>query len=65
MRIEERVVPPSRNHDLRSAAVALWGRQQAEVKIVPGGDRGAAYGGDPFGAARAFPLDRQAANLPS
>ncbi len=48
LRIEERVVPPSRYHELRSAAVALWGRQQAEVKIVPGGDRGAAYGGDPF-----------------
>lgn len=48
LRIEERVVPPARYDELRSAAIALWGRQQAEVKIVPGGDRGAAYGGDPF-----------------
>lgn len=48
LRIEERVVPPERYDELRAAASALWARQQVPVVVIPGGDRGAAYGGDPF-----------------
>jgi hypothetical protein len=48
LRVEERVVPPERYDELRSAASALWTRQQTPVFVVPGGDRGAKYNGDPF-----------------
>jgi hypothetical protein len=48
LRVEERVVPPERYDELRAAAAALWARQQLPVEVVDGGDRGAAYGGDPF-----------------
>jgi hypothetical protein len=48
LRVEERVVPPERYDELRAAALALWSRQQTPIVIVPGGDRGAAYNGDPF-----------------
>lgn len=48
LRIEERIVPPERYDELRRAATALWARQQTPITIVDGGDRGAAYNGDPF-----------------
>jgi hypothetical protein len=48
LRVEERVVPPERYDELRSAATALWNRQQTPIVVVPGGDRGAQYNGDPF-----------------
>ena len=48
LRIEERIVPPERYDELRQAATALWARQQTPIVIVEGGDRGAAYNGDPF-----------------
>ncbi len=48
MRVEERIVPPERYEELRSAARALWARQQEPVLVVPGGDRGAKYNGEPF-----------------
>jgi hypothetical protein len=48
LRTDERVVPPERYDELRAAATALWARQQQVVRVVPGGDRGAVYKGDPF-----------------
>ena len=48
LRIEERIVPPERYDELRAAATALWARQQTPITVIDGGDRGAAYNGDPF-----------------
>jgi hypothetical protein len=48
LRVEERIVPPERYDELRQAATALWARQQTPITLVDGGDRGAAYHGDPF-----------------
>jgi hypothetical protein len=44
----ERIVPPSRYDDLRGPVVASWARARQPVRLVPGGDRGAAYGRDEF-----------------
>jgi hypothetical protein len=44
----ERVVPPERYGELRALVTSSWARAQEAVAIVPGGDRGAAYNGDPF-----------------
>jgi hypothetical protein len=45
---EERIVPANRYGDLRQPVVAAWSRAQVPVRLVPGGDRGASYGGDAF-----------------
>ena len=48
LRLEERIVPPERYDELQHAAQTLWARQQEPISIIDGGDRGAAYNGDPF-----------------
>lgn len=44
----ERVVPAERYDDLRAPIAASWARSQQAVRIIDGGDRGAAYNGDAF-----------------
>jgi Domain of Unknown Function with PDB structure (DUF3857) len=44
----ERIVPPERYDELRAALTASWARAAQAVAVVPGGDRGAIYNGDPF-----------------
>ncbi len=46
--VNERVIPPERYDELRSPVVASWARAQQVVRVVAGGDRGAAYGSDDF-----------------
>lgn len=46
--VNERVIPPERYDELRGPVVASWARAQQIVKVVPGGDRGTAYGKDDF-----------------
>lgn len=46
--VNERVVPPERYDELRAPVAASWARAQQVVRVVPGGDRGAAYGSDDF-----------------
>ena len=46
--MHERVLPASRYEDLRAPILASWQRSSQPVVLVAGGDRGAAYGGDPF-----------------
>ena len=46
--LNERVVPPERYDELRAPVAASWARAQQVVRVVPGGDRGAAYGSDDF-----------------
>jgi hypothetical protein len=48
LRAEERIIPAARYDALRQPVVAAWSRAQVPVRLVPGGDRGAAYGGDAF-----------------
>ncbi len=48
LKVQERIVPVERYDELRAAAASLWSRQQQVVHVVDGGDRGAAYNGDPF-----------------
>jgi hypothetical protein len=43
-----RIVPPERYDELRSALMSSWERAAQSVALVPGGDRGAVYNGDPF-----------------
>lgn len=46
--LTERVVPPERYDELRAPVVASWARARQVVRVVAGGDRGAAYGKDDF-----------------
>jgi hypothetical protein len=44
----ERVIPPERYDELRAPVSASWTRAKQVVRVVPGGDRGQAYGKDEF-----------------
>jgi hypothetical protein len=48
MRLDARAVDAAEYLDLRSPVQALWVAQANPVKVMPGGDRGQSYGGDPF-----------------
>jgi hypothetical protein len=48
MVFHERIVPPERYDEMRAAITSSWARASQVVSLVPGGDRGAVYNGDPF-----------------
>lgn len=48
LRIEARTVDAAQYDVLRRPVTGLWAAQAVPVDVVPGGDRGKSYGGDPF-----------------